>query len=234
MGCDIHAYLQYAPKEPRSPDDWPRADSFAKLSIGRDYALFALMAGVRDHSGFGPVVEPRGVPMPLSYQIDGDYFTFVSPAGKEETDDTVSQERAEGWVASGASKWREDMDKDPNVQKRTWVTGPDWHTPSWLTSAEFAQVVSRYFDLCQKEYAESHGDDKHNKFVEYMDKIAADIGKTLEEKAQIKANVERLTKKPTFDSMYGGTLSEIGCILAAMNAAEFLGKPMQLVFFFDN
>jgi hypothetical protein len=157
------------------------------------------------------------------------------PAGTAEDDNSVSQERAEQWVASGSSRWREDIDKDPNVQKKTWVTGPDWHTPSWLSAAEFSQVVSRYFELCKRDFLEEHGGEKRDKFTKCIEDIAASVVcKTLEEEALVKANAERLTRKPSFDSMYGGTLSDIGCILAAMNTGELLGKPMQLVFWFDN
>lgn len=62
MGCDIHAFV-----EVRLNGKW---ESYSDLYIGRDYQLFARMAGVRNYDGTTPVSEPRGLPSDLSSVVD--------------------------------------------------------------------------------------------------------------------------------------------------------------------
>lgn len=65
MGCDIHFYV-----ETRKSDEWITADVWEDGDVPyskafwdrRDYDLFAILANVRNSSGFVPVSEPRGVP----------------------------------------------------------------------------------------------------------------------------------------------------------------------------
>jgi len=56
MGCDIHAFIEYA------YDGETITNSFtdSELHIGRDYELFSLIAGVRGATS--PIVSPRGFP----------------------------------------------------------------------------------------------------------------------------------------------------------------------------
>ena len=64
MGCDIHAYI-----EEKTYRTW---DSFTgELNLDRDYRMFGALAGVR--SGDEPIIEPRGVPDDMSYQLKDDY-----------------------------------------------------------------------------------------------------------------------------------------------------------------
>ena len=59
MGCDIHCYL-----ESRDEDgQWVGEHDGA---LGRDYTMFAHMAGVRDYIGIEPISEPRGLPCDVS------------------------------------------------------------------------------------------------------------------------------------------------------------------------
>ncbi len=55
MGCDIHAVFQ-AKRDGR----WQDVESM--YEEGRDYELFAWLAGVRDRFGIGPISDPRGLP----------------------------------------------------------------------------------------------------------------------------------------------------------------------------
>jgi hypothetical protein len=64
MGCDIHLYIEYKNKKVEFDgykDNW---HDFGKcINPGRNYALFALMADVRNYDGQLPViVNPRGMP----------------------------------------------------------------------------------------------------------------------------------------------------------------------------
>jgi len=79
MGCDIHCYVEYHPKRPR--DEYARhwRDFGGRINPGRNYALFAALAGVR-----GPLpkggVKPRGIPAELSYSAAGDWHLYIKDA----------------------------------------------------------------------------------------------------------------------------------------------------------
>lgn len=55
MGCDIHITVQTP-----DGDQW-RTAKVARYG-GRNYVLFAILAGVRNGSGYTPICEPRGFP----------------------------------------------------------------------------------------------------------------------------------------------------------------------------
>lgn len=143
MGCDIHPYLDFF----RSNDekDEPYVQSFGALHISRDYALFAIMAGVRNYdNALEPIAEPRGLPEHNSYVVNGDNTLYITDRETDESGYTT-RERAEKWVASGSSKWVN--------EGQTRVTHPDWHSHSWLTTAEMEEVIRRYV-----AYYENHAD----------------------------------------------------------------------------
>jgi len=60
MGCDIHAHMEIKVKGKWLHYDQPRID--------RNYHLFALMAGVRNHPSYGidPILIPKGLPSDIS------------------------------------------------------------------------------------------------------------------------------------------------------------------------
>lgn len=135
MGTDIHAYLDY--DFPSDCSDSVGTSGFGRFRISRDYTLFSLIAGVR--GGFEPVVEPRGLPEKVSYQVENDNRLYVLDEGAEEVyeEGVVSRQTAEEWVDDGSSKYM------PGSDKR-FVTHPDWHTHTWLTTAELKEVLRRY------------------------------------------------------------------------------------------
>lgn len=63
MGCDIHMYIEYRKKG--------REGQFASLggriNPGRNYELFAAMAGVRTYERREVMFEPRGLPPDAGY-----------------------------------------------------------------------------------------------------------------------------------------------------------------------
>jgi hypothetical protein len=135
MGGDIHCCIEYAPSRHPDGSRWDYIPFACELNVGRDYDLFALMAGVRGEEGIIPVREPRGLPEDVSaafllhsgYQIDDELAAH-------EVDGYCSREEAEQWVRDGSSDYI----------GGSAVTNPDWYSVSWLNVAELEEVQHRY------------------------------------------------------------------------------------------
>ena len=75
MGCDIHATLDYEPyklkaTEQDRKDYHPLWRAFAQnIDIDRNYTLFNILAGVRDHDIRPIIALPRGVPDDASFEF---------------------------------------------------------------------------------------------------------------------------------------------------------------------
>lgn len=136
MGCDIHMYLEYS--DFTGSDGEPYWNTFVANGGSRDYRMFGLLAGVR--CDIAPVVEPRGLPEgKLAYETRG--------ACKMTVSDDPSTEGWENYCTTAqAESWRE-----PIVNGE--ILGPDWHTFSWLTADEYAQVLGRYMTEVRDSYA---------------------------------------------------------------------------------
>jgi len=143
MGCDIHAYIEY---DVSNSDGSVLVQHFGRVRLGRNYTLFALMAGVRysanEMDGALPLFEPRGLPKQCSLFIDYDYGLFVNDEFAER-DGWCSRESAEKWVARGMSVWLND--------KHTNTSNPDYHSASWLTVIELDQVQTAYANIRQSD-----------------------------------------------------------------------------------
>ena len=149
MGCDIHDWA-----EVRGPDGrWTKCGAVFKNPFhrpedeqnefwnspvtdspyeGRNYRLFAVLAGVRNDYGIVPIVEPRGVPHDVSPEVLKEYVLTVVPERMAENEEerVCTVQEAERWVASGSSVW---------VEQGRVVTNPDWHSASWLTLRELLE-----------------------------------------------------------------------------------------------
>lgn len=131
MGCDIHLYIEYRKKPAPNtiPEPGRRWNSLGgRINPGRNYALFAALAGVR---GDGP--EPKGYPEDAGFWADEDATVFISDTPSE---NYVTPATAERWVKEWGCKYRNGRDGAPK-----WVTCPDWHSHSWATIAELEAAV---------------------------------------------------------------------------------------------
>lgn len=145
MGCDIHFYVEF-----KKDGKWTYYDHEAKyvtsvdedgyrnksedwydspMDVGRSYNLFSILADVRNGQGFAgvdtgdgfvPISPPRGVPNDISPEVMKEYVCVLG------SDEYYTQDTFERWIASGCSK---------RIDENT-VTGPDWHSESWLTVYE--------------------------------------------------------------------------------------------------
>lgn len=142
MGCDIHCYIEYH-------DGHDRWSGFGgRINPGRNYRLFGALAGVRtdaiEH------VQPRGLPPDIGYVAIEDATLFIGDPA--ECSGCTTRENADRWLAQGCSRYWD--------AKQTRVTHPDWHSHSWLKTAEFAGAMERY-------YRDPYPGEKGIKAIEY-------------------------------------------------------------------
>jgi len=207
MGCDIHLYIEYKNKKVAFDgykDNW---HSFGqRINPGRNYAMFALMANVRNHYSDGklPVlVEPRGIPDDVGYIAKDDNQLYIS---ENEGDNYTTMERAEKWVESGSSKFIDNQEGKP-----IWVTHPDWHSHSWLTTSEFETIINKYLELeagWHKERVDTHNKMAIQEFIQSGSWMYAPPSMNDEPQYQV--------------------------VLASMKRFEELGYDARIVFWFDN
>ena len=207
MGCDIHLYIEYKSKKTEFDGYDSGWQSFGKsINPGRNYAMFGLMANVRNCYSDGklPVlVEPRGMPEDAGYTATDDNRIYISETKSE---DYVSMETAKRWVNSGSSKFINDKDGNP-----TWVTQPDWHSHSWLTTSEFESVLNKYLELEAGWHKERV--DTHNKWLQ---------------KENIQPDSWAYAPPSINDE------PEYQVVLASLKRFEELGYDARIVFWFDN
>lgn len=137
MGCDIHLYVE---SKPKNCDTWFTTGFGGEFSE-RNYTMFGKLAGVRDEPDYETFIEPRGVPKDISWcALDG-YTLHVVENDKYEEDSYYQDAEgyckrsdAEMWVKNGYSKyWNDD---------KLLVSGPDWHSASWLTFEEYEKIIN--------------------------------------------------------------------------------------------
>jgi hypothetical protein len=207
MGCDIHLYIEYKSKKVEFDGYKDRWHSFGKsIKPGRNYAMFALMANVRNYYSDGklPVlVEPRGIPEDVGYIAKDDNRMYIC---EDEGENYTTMERAKKWVESGISKFIDNQEGKP-----TWVTQPDWHSHSWLTTSEFETVLNKYLEL--EDGWHKRRVDEHNKMVE-------------------EHNIQPSSWAYAPPAM--NDEPEYQVVLASMKRFEELGYDARIVFWFDN
>lgn len=123
MGADIHAYPEYTET---GLNGWL---GFGRLSLRRDYDLFAKLAGVR---GSGQMVPSRGMPVDASLATRWDNQLYVSD-GDPDGEGNCSKASAERWVSDGSSRWVD--------ERKVNVTHPDWHSHSYCSPRELREVL---------------------------------------------------------------------------------------------
>lgn len=149
MGCDIHAYIEFAaPKKDGYPVYW---QNFTRDGGSRNYILFGVLAGVRYPEA--QLFEPKGMPEGnLGFATADDYWLSVAPEAYPQWADNggyTSIESAERWVKDGSSIG--EIGTDGRLSR---VSGPDWHTHSWLTADELAKALDHYKVEAAKQWTD--------------------------------------------------------------------------------
>jgi hypothetical protein len=145
MGCDIHLYIEYKLKE---DTDWV---SFGKeMGPGRDYGVFAELAGVRRWTNHTTYIEPRGIPEKVGYSANDDYWLYiVDDASESHREGLTARSKAERWVKNGDS-----VHKPDNPE---FISHPDWHSASWLTTEEYGAAIARVGPVTRLTYSAIYG-----------------------------------------------------------------------------
>ena len=157
MGCDIHMYFEYTDNETiekslRGEKNgrgelikpyW--RDIGGRINPGRNYAMFGFLSkGVR--SDFENGFEPKGLPPfdDLGYSSRNDSVLYIIKNG-EPGENEATLEHALKWTESGFYKIHYRGDEP------AWVDHPDWHSHSWLTTAEYEQAINNYMEYAKDE-----------------------------------------------------------------------------------
>jgi hypothetical protein len=127
-------YVQYREKE-RADTKYDWWQGFGSQFGGRNYTLFGILAGVREH-GLKHSYEPKGIPnFKLAYEVEHDLYLYIRKDDEKEYENSCTLEDAKRWGRTIIN----------NDKGEPWKTvHPDWHSFSWLTIAELKQAFKWY------------------------------------------------------------------------------------------
>ncbi len=179
-----------------------------------------------------PSFEPKGVPDDISWKTSEEYTLYV--AGDDEDGDAdgcCSMKSAMEWLGSGSSEvWGDTIDG-----KVARVTSPDWHSGSWLGTAEMEQVAARMRLALKGEVPDAK---RRQKQAVKWARDALDNAREAGDAERIKTmerELERESKWSAHDPMLDGCLAKVEGLVAMMNRLEASGRvTARVVFWFDN
>jgi len=172
-----------------------------KTWIWRSYGLFTALAGVRCYNSEIESFKPRGVPENISLDTLRDYTLYITEEPFDE-ESCCTRESAERYIKSGSTYWDD---------RKTRVTHPDWHTPSWLSLNEFKVAYSRFR-------------------LYYRQPVLPDLEKFKGNPDGLKKELE-LTKDKTEPI---SPIPEVEAIIAYLEVMIKHGYKSRVVFWFDN
>ncbi len=139
MGCDIHCYVEYTPRDvPEHLKDKPLYwyGLGGRINPGRNYAFFYAIAGVRGYDNDAPPRYPlRGMPDDAGFVARGDNHLLVVEDDDSDCEGLCTKKEAEHWVKTGCSVLTDERH----------VTHPDWHSHSWVTGKEWRETCAQVF-----------------------------------------------------------------------------------------
>lgn len=135
MGCDIHCYIEY------SSDSRYWISFGGCINPGRNYAIFAKLAGVRnDEPKVVPPIPPRGVPPDAGFSVEYDNALLLIEDNEPDDERTVKKSTAKSWYGDSGPGYL-CRDGQPYAVYR-----PDWHSHSWMTPNEFGSTLKEELD----------------------------------------------------------------------------------------
>jgi len=188
MGCDIHMYVEkknlesggweFAPAGEESPGTRSYGDTlYCDWYSGRNYELFAILAGVRNSSGLTPISEPRGLPDNVSDGFLREYgFEVLDDLEYEaleekdiyEVEKYISSSSSEQWLRC---KWSQLLTLSDGTRL---TSNPDAHSLSYLTVEDMScglldqgYVSSNFTKLLSA--LKKLGDPRHVRIIFFFD-----------------------------------------------------------------
>jgi hypothetical protein len=139
MGADIHGPFLEIRKKHTDLDFKSTWQLKCQFHVSRDYWLFSLLANVRNYNDF-PALEPKGYPKDASVFTNSEFYYYIREGDDGFCESNVcTKAQAKHWVSNGTSWFQPDNDR--------FVSDPDAHSCSWLTTKELAQVLEAYLKL---------------------------------------------------------------------------------------
>jgi len=156
MGCDVHMYVEYTDKKrleetrkKKAEGDTTKNEYWSTfggcINPGRNYAMFGMLSqGVRSDFPNGMVPKGKLSHDDMGYHAADDAYMYIVDEGCKPGDNEVSLEQAQEWASGG---WPETIIYRNGVPK--YVSHPDWHSHSWLTTEEYEKVLENYKALSE-------------------------------------------------------------------------------------
>lgn len=163
MGCDIHAVIEKYATHSMVYEDRPDAYRYwhnaGDPRLGRDYELFAVLAGVRNDRGIIPIAEPRGLPDDTdsmfaayaeAYDVDGhshswltlDEIRAFSPDQEIDDNHLVSKRDKDGTIIETVG-WTNRSGLEPVGRRRVFGL---WGTDHWDALRRQMERIANEFD----------------------------------------------------------------------------------------
>ena len=139
MGADIHMYVEYRNKKHSEEDikngRKPYWYSFVETNPGRNYTMFAVLAGVRGN--YKDSFEPKGKIDfdDMGHSSRSDAYLYISE--NKNLEGSCTLEDAKRWAEYG----RKIIEKEG---KPVWIEHPDWHSHSWMSVDELEKAYAIY------------------------------------------------------------------------------------------
>lgn len=137
MGCDIHLRLE---RKAKGQSKWQECHilGYDRCWGNRIYGMFAALANVRNYNNI-EYLPPRGIPKDATRSTLLAYGYEVVKDTEKHYDFQCGESQAKNWAEDCYfSKYLE----SDGVK---YVSDPDWHTPSWCTTAEMEDCINRIF-----------------------------------------------------------------------------------------
>ena len=164
MGCDISLFIELDDTKNEVPFSGNAtalaASEIMPFNIGRNYRLFAALAGVKSHSSIENLVTPRGIPDNISWELIPAFFQPI----KEELENIPTNfiycwHEIEAHTRSEAQRLVDRNEATYNkeipglLKANTLITQQDAHTFGWLLLDEIkATIEINNIDISEENF----------------------------------------------------------------------------------
>ncbi len=177
-----------------------------------------------------PSFREKGIPRDIGWETVEDYTLTVLDNENDELENCCTRSQATNWIGKGSSEPWEVMDGE--IIK---ITGPDWHTPSWLNTDEVETLAKRLRLALESTIPTAKAAQKKN--VQWAKKGLESALKDndAERIAMMTRELTREQNWETHDPIRNQTLTKVEGLALMMRRIELDENiKARLVFWFDN